>query len=436
MHEQKRRLWPWGLLVVLITAGLVYFMFATRSQPPQREVVENSFTVDVRVLKQQNIAPEVPLLGVIESTQQTQVRSRLNATVETLHVLEGDNVVAGEPLLSFNEAEAVVPLTQRRSEVAELKALIAEQSARAAADRAALKTEQRLLALNEKAVKRQESLSRANVSSQEQLEAKQIALAQQQLALVNREFAVQNAENQLAQLQARLDRAEAQLALAELDYAQVELLAPFDARVASVNVAAGDRVNVSEPLMQLVGLDSLEVRAQIPNRWVPAVQRALTAGRQDERKTLSRAQALVFGKAHELLLKRMAAQTNAGTGGIDAFFAFVSEPPFSVNKAVPVILSLPPLEKVYTVPESAIYGDNTVYIVEDGRMQPRAITRLGRFTGPKGLEQVIFRFDTGGSATDVVDMDGVQVVATQLPTATTGQLVKVREPSDSSATVR
>ncbi|GAA3974043.1 efflux RND transporter periplasmic adaptor subunit [Allohahella marinimesophila] len=435
MPERSRRLWPWGLLLVLITAALVYLMFANRSQPPQREVVETSFTVDVRTLENQSIAPEIPLLGIIESTQQTQIRSRLNATVETLHVLEGDSVKAGEPLLSFNEAEALVPLTQRQSEVAELEALIAEQKARAAADRAALKTEQRLLALSEKAVNRQESLTRSNVTSQERLEATQTSLAQQQLALINRQFAVENAENQLAQLQARLDRAKALLALAELDYAQVELLAPFDARVASVAVAAGDRINISEPLLQLVGLDSLEVRAQIPNRWVPAVQGALASGRLDDSDALATALATVYGKRHELLLKRVAARTNASTGGIDAFFAFVNEPPFAVNKAVPVVLLLPPLENVYTVPESAIYGDDTVYIVEEKRMQPRAIQRLGRFTGPKGLEQVIFRFDTAG-ASEPADMEGAQVVATQLPTATTGQLVKVRESNDSPAAVR
>lgn len=441
--RRPRKLWPLGLLIVCLTALAVYLLFNSNKSVPQREAVEQTFTVDTTLLEKQSFVPEIPMLGIIESTQQTLLRSRLNATVQSLYVFEGMAVNAGDPLLAFNATEAAAAFNQKQAEVTELEAQIAEQRARTEADRASLKTEKRLLTLSEKSVTRQQSLAKSRVTSQEQLEGAQIALAQQRLALINRQFAVDNSANLVKQLDARLARAKSALQVAQLDFDQAELLAPFDARVESVDISAGDRVNVSEPLLRLIGLDSLEVRAQIPNRWVPSVQSALAESRStgSGETTIAKtdASASIFGKSVSLRLKRIAASANAGTGGVDAFYDFVGEAPFVLNKALAMTMRLQPIEDAYSVPETAIYGDDTVYLVQDMRMQPARITRLGRFSSERGTEQVIFSFDAASSQNNErFDWDEpLRVVTTQLPKATTGQLVKLREEAlrDSGAAV-
>jgi len=411
------------LLVLLVIAGTalaIAYLVKSKPEAPTKPEQETAWSVDVQTLEYSQQSPELNILGSVESVQNTLITSRVNTTVTSTPVLAGTAVKQGEIILHLDQLEVGVALTQRQADVSELEALIAEQNIIQESNLQSLQTEKNLLKLAEKALARQQRLVKNNVTSKERVENSEVALQQQKLALTNRQLSVNNHQNRINQLQARLSRAKAQLTLAELDMAQTKLKAPFDGWVVSVSVAAGNRVRAGDPLIGLVARDSLEVKAQIPNRWVPDIQAIIANENAAGKAPGTTAYANVFNQRTELQLDRLAANASAATGGINAFFRPKEGNHLLLGKAVSLQVTLPPIAQAYSLPVSALYGDKRIYWVdEDSRLQAARIQRLGRYRGSDGKDWIIF------SGTDL--RPGMQVITTQLPNAVSGLKVNIRQ---------
>ncbi len=407
--------------IILCTVLLVGFLVSSKPAPPLKPKQETVWTVDVEPLHKVDRAPELELIGEVESTQRSLLTSRVNTSVTTTPFLAGSSFQQGDVLLQMDAVEVEALLIQRRADVMELNAAINEAKARHEANLASLKTEQTMLELSQKAYDRQQRLRQNNVTSEERSETALSALYQQQLAVTNRKLSVDNFINTLHQLEARLQRAQAQLTLAELDMAQTQLQAPYAGKVVAVHVAVGERVRPGDPLIELVATDSLEVKAQIPDRWVPEVRAML----QNEGK--ASAYADVYGIQVLMTLERIAAAANSGTGGINVYLSPADGEDLPLGKPVELHVKLPQKQDAYTVQLSAIYGDDRIYLIsEESRLQAVTINRLGRYRDKDGLEGVIF---TGKDL-----KEGAQVITTQLPKAVTGLKVQSRQHAVSTAT--
>ncbi|OZG71864.1 hypothetical protein BTA51_17805 [Hahella sp. CCB-MM4] len=400
-----------GLTIVLIA-----YLVSSKPTPPVKPKQETVWTVDTERLTRVDRSPELDLIGEIESTQRTLITSRSSSTVTATPFLAGREFHQSDILLRLDDVEVGATLTQRQADVQELEAAIAEARANHQANQEALKTEETLLALARKAYERQQRLIKNKVTSEERSDNALSALHQQELSVTNRRLSVNNFTNTLAQLEARLKRAKAQLTLAQLDMEQTALKAPFDGRVVALKVAIGERVRSGDPLIELVALDSLEVRAQIPDKWVPQIRSMMS-----DNDTAS-AYALVYGQELQLTMDRIAAAANTSTGGIDIYLHPQNTDSLPLGKPIDLHVKLPHQENAFTVPLSAIYGDDRVYIVnEESRLQAVTINRLGRYRDDNGRERVIF------TAPEIDE--GQSVVTTQLPKAVTGLKIKSRQDS-------
>lgn len=400
-----------ALAVVIITVLVIAGLVSSKAKPPVKPKEESSWTVGVETINPQSLSPELNILGRVESTRLTRLTSRVNGDVMATPNLSGTKVQTGQLILQLDPTEAQITVTQREADVMEFTALIAEEKNRHNADKESLDTEKNMVELAQKAVSRQKRLVKNNVTSEERLDTAEVSLEQQRLSLTNRTLSVQNHANRLAQLEARLTRAQAQLELARLDLQKTQLVAPFSGRVTNLHVAVGNRVKPGDPLIDLVADDSLEIRAQIPDRWVAALAATLETGSN------TNAKADLFGQTHQLKLDRISASANGNTGGVDGYFKATDSAPLILDKAVELNVELPSLEAVYSLPVSAIYGDNIVYAVENDRLQAYEIERKGRYADENQRDRVIFN--------SAKLKTGAKVITTQLPKAVTGLKVRI-----------
>lgn len=408
-----------GLACLAITATLAYWLISSKPTPPVKESQETAWLVDTETLKPRNIAPELTLLGTVQSNGLALISSRINADVLETPFLVGSAVEAGDILLRLEPTDARATLSQREADVQDLNARIAEEKLRQESDLNSLETEKQLVALAEKSLSRQNQLTRSKVSSEERRDTAETALAQQKLALANRTLSVANHRNRLTQLEAQLKRAEALLQLAELDFAQTELKAPFAGRITALHTAPGNRVRIGDRLIELLAENSLEVVAQVPNRWVGALQDTL---RNDQEAV---AYADVFGRRVPLSLERLAASANERTAGVNAFFSAQEEAGLILGKSINVTLELPALPGVFSAPQSALYGDDRIFVVEEERLKPARIERQGRYRTADG-ERLLFTSDELQA--------GQLLVTTQLPNAVSGLKVRLRESAPETQT--
>src|SRR5690606_12364775 len=185
---------------------------------------------------------------------------------------EGSRVQAGQLLVELDASELSLQVQQRQADVAELEALIQSERHRQESDLAALENDKTLRDLAQREVDRQQRLVKSKLASEERLDAALSNLQQAELTLNTRRLAVRDHGSRLKQVEARRSRALALLKQAELDLERTQVKAPFAGTLSSVSVAPGDRLNPGQAVAELYDSTRLEVRAQIPDRWVAQVR--------------------------------------------------------------------------------------------------------------------------------------------------------------------
>lgn len=409
------RLIKWILPLIILAGAVFGFVTLKASKPeiPPRTPEERSWTVLATEANPQSLSPQIELYAAIESPRQVTLKSTLNADVSAVAIFEGSHFKAGDLLIRLDTREIDFQLVQQRAQLDSLKAQLNTQLLQHQTNQKALAVEREMYQIAERSLERQSDLSSRNLASREQQDSAEMNLAQRRLNIVSREQAIANHPNQVSQLKASIAQAEAQLASLELDRSRAEVVAPFDGRVNSLSVSAGDRVRNGDLLARIYPTSALEVRAQIPTRILPLIKM-----NNDTAQTLS-AMLELDGRQMALTLDRLSAQVASGSAGVDAMFRFVDtsyapEP----GRTLSLKLNLPVIDNLIPLPPVALYGTDRVYRVVDSRLEAVKVEHYGDRQLSSGEPQVLVRSDALNA--------GDQIITTQLPNAVSGMLVEVR----------
>lgn len=399
------------VLIVAIAIGIFWGLVNTRPEAVQAKKEEKKWLVNAVAAKFETIAPEVTLYGRVETPRDAALKSALAADVDEVLVLEGTQVSAGQLLLRLDKTDQQLILDQRLADKAEIEAQIDSELRRFQRDKGLLTHQKALLDLTERAVERASRLEQSKLASQANLDEARANHEQQLLTLLQLQHDIDEHPARLAQLKAKRSRAEALAEQARVDLGRSEIRAPFAGRIATLNVAEGDRVRAGDALISVYDLAHLEVRAQIPGRYVNEVKRQL-----DQNKTLT-ASANIDGDKLQLQLVRLSGEVRMDSGGIDGLFAL--EPgreAVALGTFVELQLKLTPHHQVMVLPFPALYGLDNVYKIEDGYLKSVHIKRIGEVMRD-GESWLLAQSDAIKA--------GDQIIATQLPNAITGLRVEV-----------
>jgi hypothetical protein len=124
------------------------------------------------------------------------------------------------------------------------------------------------------------------------------------------------------------------------------------------------------------------------------------------------------GKDYKLTLDRLSAEASASQGGIDAFFTLNGNQNIEVGRNLQLKVKLPTEANVVAIPALALYGQNRIYRIVEGRLESLAVQRVGEWTNADGTSLTLVRSSKL--------QNGDDILVTQLPNAVTGLLVEVR----------
>jgi RND family efflux transporter MFP subunit len=399
------------LVIIGVAIGVAVILVLSRPDTPQRPRPERSWAVDLQDAKRQTLRPTLSLYGRVESPQDAELSAAVEAEVIQVLVQEGSTATADQVLLVLDGRDAELELMQREADVADSRAQLRLAERRLTRNREVLTSEQELLALAESNFARAQALFKDGLISQSDLDTTSEALKRQQLGLTQRQLTLEESEIGLVQLRARLTRASALRDQSKLKLERTQIRAPFSGVIADLMVSPGDRVRVGDGLLSIYNPDALEVRTQIPTRYVQAVRDALAA--ELAMPATVDADYAVLGAR----LLRVAGQTRQGTGGVDSFLGFTDIPDgIRLGMTVSVALDLPPEPDVIAVPAEAMSGRDRLYKVVDSRMQMITVDRVGEQQLADGTTRVLVR------SAELADDD--QVIVTKLSNAMDGLLVR------------
>lgn len=407
MQKVKRVAVP--LLIIVVAIAAFMYMKSTKPKQPPVEVKEKVWLVESMPARFEAQAAAQRLYGEVESSALVAASAPIAALVSQVWVKEGQAFKAGDKLLSLDTEDLQIPLQQARAEVADMEAQLRLERLAYQANKEKLDHERKVLEFKRADVARVQELLKKKLTSQTALEQAKEALTRQEYTVVGAELAVQEHELKAQQNQARLDKAQAALQQARLNLARGEVVAPYDGRVASVKVSVGDRVNAGVVLLEYYGLQSLELRAKLPVASFQEVNQRLQAGEPIQAVYRQSADGQVVLRADRLA-------GLASTSGVDLFFSI----PDSLRYLRPgdllqVDLQGKTYEQALALPYSAIYGNDRIYVIADGRLQAKQVVLLGEKMVDGALWALV--------KADVAE--GTSINLTHLPNAVSG--LKVTE---------
>lgn len=408
----KRILIP---LAIVALAGLAFtVLVASKPSHPPALAQAKVWQVDVVHVQPGRHAPQVTLFGNVESPHAADLAAALGAEIKALLAHEGDAVAAGTELVLLDDADYRLALDQREAELAEVRAQLDAEHQRHATDLASLEDDLALLTLYRNGVERETDLLKKDLGSASRADDARKLLRQQALQVKQRRLAISGHDTRLAELEAQATRVESLRERAALDLDRTRVRAPFDAVVTATHVSPGDRVRAGDLLLSLYDRDAIEIRAQLPSRYVADARDAVASG--------SPPTALLDTGQRRLPLSvsRLAGRIQPGSGGLDLLFALPGrDHGLALGQTVRLQFQLPERADIVALPAAALYGNGRVYVVRDERLHAVDVEVVGTKGAADGDSRVLV------SAANLAV--GEPVITTQLPTAVEGLPVHINE---------
>ena len=393
---------------LLASTGLIAFA----PQPDRRPTAETAVPVASEVVATGESSPELHLYGRVETPNTASLTALAAAAVASLEAREGDRVAAGDVLVQLDATDARLLVRHREAELAQAQADLGALELGGADDRRVLAHHEQLQALTIDKVERHRQLREQGSISQETLNEALQENHAQAIALSRQRNLVQGFEHRLARAKAQRERAATALEEAKVGLARTAIRAPFPGRVTRIDVAPGELVSPGRTVAEIYDDDTLEVRVQIPNAHLPALERALASG-------IKPAAAVDFGSYRASgELDRLAGAVAKGQSGVDGLVRLHrgAAPP-DLGRAVSLKLRLPPIADVVAVPVQAVYGQRRLFVIEDGRLASIEVDRLGETTDAFGAQKLLVR--------SAALADGTRILVSQLSNAVTGLRVSI-----------
>lgn len=414
-YYRRAKIWLWQphrrpYTIVASTFLFVFLLILTKPSGESKDIPDPSHRIETRIVKPQPLATTLYLYGTIESPAKSTIVSTVTSNIIATPHKEGAMVAPGDILVSIDPIEPQFIAQQRSADVKEIEGLLNAENNRHEANLTALAHEQELFALQSKALERQENLVKQKLTSQASVDQAKHEVLKIGLNVNARELEIADHEARIIQLEARLSKARAQHALAELDLSRTQIVSSFHGRVAQLHVAALDRVSPGTPLMDIYDHDSLEIRAQIPHKYLSQVYEQLK-----EDKPIQ-AQARIDGQTVSLQLERLSGEVKSGQGGVDALFKVTQgHPHLSLGRPVDLLVSLDNQTPVIAIPYTALYSYDRVFKIVDNTLQGISVARFGERINDEGESELLI------TSNDLTEND--VILTSLLPNATSGMKV-------------
>ena len=404
------------LVIIVIAVGVFQHLKAGKPEREKPVLKEKVWQVAVISATRQNLSPGLELYGRVESPELLQAAAPGAGVVSEVLVQSGSRVSPGQLLVKIDSRDFESALVQAESDVQDIENQISELKIRHQSNQNALKTERQLLQLAEDEVDRLLKLKKQNLSADSIVNEARSALGRQQLSVFSRQYEVDSYPVQLNKLEGKLNQNRAKLEEARLRIERSEVFAPFEGVISATPISVGGRVATGQILVALYPVNSLEIRAHIPARYIARIQQSMSDG------MTQLARIAMPGMNLQLELVRLAGE--AEPSGVDAYFrAGQSSALLRLGALLPLNLDLPAEIGVIAVPYQAIYGNSRLYLLQDDRLRGVDVESVGQYSDDEGRALLLVKSPQINAGDDIV--------ITHLPNAVSG--LKVRSEVDDAS---
>lgn len=341
------------IAILIVGIGIAGGAYLKKSAPkaskrtPQKRIP----MVETRALQHADHQAVISAMGTVSPARRITLRARVAGQILSIHpdFAEGGFLVEGETVIRIDDADYLLALEQKKSEL-------------------------------------------TNSHYALKLESGRQEVAQREWEILNSGQSGETEESELALRKPHLEKAQADAAAARaavekaaLDLERTRIKAPFNAMVLSREVDVGSQVSPQEPLAELVGTDVYWVKAAVPvDRldWIRIPQRNQEEGA---------AATVFYGHGHSAKGNVIRLLGDLDPQGLMARILIEvpdpfnrkeengNRPPLLIGDYVRVEIEGSTIENAFTVPRFALRDDNTLWLLNaDMTLDIRQVTPVWR----------------------------------------------------------
>jgi len=375
-----------ALLMVVILVGSYFIaqrMIAEKPEPRKRPAFQTVYTVDTVKPVAQDHQPVFTAYGQTIAARSVELRSLVSGEIIAVNpkLRAGAQVDRGETLVEIDEFEYRGALAEAQANLAEARAGIVESEAQVAMERGKLGSAQEQLELAQTDLDRAASLRKRNAVTQQQVEARKLVVSQREQALATSRDMITVQEARVQKMNATIDRLQWRVEQAQRNLNSTVLKAPFKGIVRSSTAEIGRAITANDVVVSMYEAGSLEVTFTLTDAQYGRLQTS-EAGLKDRRVELAWT---VGGKEYTFpaAIDRIGAEITSNRGGVEVIARLgeitngvTLRPGAFVEVRVPDVV----FAGTFAIPDTAIYGTNTVYTIVENKLVENTVS-ISAFEG-------------------------------------------------------
>ncbi|GGB51279.1 hypothetical protein GCM10011316_24120 [Roseibium aquae] len=369
-------------IVFAILVGAVQVMntlVATRPEVPKRAAQERSYAAETAVLVKGSHTPTISVFGEATAGRTVDLRTLVGGEVVSVHpeLKAGGLVKKDDELVVIDSFDFEGAVTEARANLAEAEAGLVESKGRVELERANVVRAREQLEFAQRDLDRAEDLIARGSVTERTVDERRLLVSQRQQTLEQRQNALTLEEAKVRQQEAAIQRLEWRLRNARRQLENTVLKAPFDAVVRAEGAQRGRLVGVNDVVASIYARDELEVRFTLSdNQYGRLVAEAGTVVGRPVNVTWSLGNRVL---SYDAVIDRIGADVASTRGGVDVFARVTlqeDQTPLRPGAFVEVFVPDQTYDGSFRIPETAYYGQGTVYVVEEERLIPRTVEAL------------------------------------------------------------
>lgn len=354
-------------------------LVSSREEPGKRAFTRQAVTVETQKVTIQDHRPTVLVYGQVETASNIDMRPLVSGEIINVNpnLAAGARINKGDLLVEIDRFNYEGAVLEAKANLAQVEGAIREIDARLASETDQLESSNEQLILARADLTRAQSLSASGTLTKKQVDDRMLIVSQREQSVGQRRNNIIIAEAQREQQLANTDRLKWKLREADRKLENTKLFAPFGGIISNSNAEIGRSVSGSDVIASIYDDKSLEARFTLTNAQYGrmAIDSDQLIGRKVTIDWTIGESSYKYGGT----INRIGATVAADRGGVEVV-AVIDPIDHAVQLRPGAFVEIVVPDRLYSasisVPETSIYDQSHIFVIEDGKLARRDVDIL------------------------------------------------------------
>ena len=273
-------------LPLIIAAAVAFVVMQVKSKQSieHQEVQFPVKTVEVFTVNKIPFRTRAIAYGNVEPATVLKAKSEVNGKISYVHPLlkQGGSLPKGTTVIRIDTTTFEISLDSSKAGLASSQSTLSQLEAEENSAKRSLQIAQKNLELGIAELKRVQSLSDKRIIARNQVDIEEQKVLQLRSTVQDLQGKMDAYASRKAATRAQIKQSKSQVDQSKDTLVRTEVTLPFDARIGSVYVEAGEFVAAGSQLFEALGVEAVEINAQLPIKNVRPLASTMNNGNKDK----------------------------------------------------------------------------------------------------------------------------------------------------------